>query len=124
MHEMPVTQSLLNMVLEHAEGQRVTDVYLRVGKMSSIVPKSVEVFFDYFSKDTLAQGARLHFEILPIEMVCQECQQPLDLNEWVTDPHHLVIQKAFARGCPCGSKNLRITGGVGCDLVSIEIEGG
>ena len=45
MHEMPVTQSLLKMALDYAQGRLVTDVYLYVGKMSAIVPDSVEVFF-------------------------------------------------------------------------------
>ena len=55
MHEMAVTQAMLNMALEHAKGHRITDIYLQVGRMSAIVPESVEVFFDYLSKDTLAE---------------------------------------------------------------------
>lgn len=121
MHEMPVTQALLDLVLKHAQGQRVTDVYLQVGRLSSIVPESVEVFFAYLSQETLAEGAQLHFEILPIEMTCLDCGAQPDLSEWAAEPYQVVMQKAFARGCPCGRNNLRVTGGVGCDLVAIDV---
>lgn len=122
MHEMPVTQSLLNMVLERAEGHRVTDVYLKVGRMSSIMPDSVEVFFDYLSRETLAEGAQLHFEILPLEMTCQNCGQLVPLDAYAGERPHVMMSKAFVRGCTCGSKNLRVTAGVGFELVSIDIE--
>ncbi|MFN2111068.1 MAG: hydrogenase maturation nickel metallochaperone HypA [Anaerolineae bacterium] len=124
MHEMPVTQAFLDMALEHADGRRVTDIYLQVGRMSAIVPDTVEVFFEYLSKDTLAEGARLHFEILPVAMTCQDCGRQLDLSEWSDDAPHIIMQKAFVRGCECGSKNLRVTGGVTFGLVSIDVEPG
>jgi hydrogenase nickel incorporation protein HypA/HybF len=124
MHEMPVTQAFLKMVLEHADGHRVTDVYLQVGRMSAIVPDTVEVFFEYLSKDTLAEGAKLHFDILPVEMTCQDCGRQLDLSEWSEDAPQMVMQKAFVRGCECGSKNLRVTGGVTFGLVSIDVDPG
>jgi hydrogenase nickel incorporation protein HypA/HybF len=122
MHEMPVTQALLDMALKHAEGRRVTDIYMHVGRMSAIVPESVEVFFEYLSKDTLAEGARLHFERSPLEMTCQDCNQLLDLSEWSERAPQIIMQKAFARGCECGSKNLRVTSGVSFGLVSIDVE--
>ncbi len=122
MHEMPVTQAMLNMALEHAAGQRITDIYLRVGKMSAIVPESVELYFDYLSKDTPAEGAKLHFEIAPMEMTCQDCGRQLDLRDWNDDAPPLIMQKAFARGCECGSKNLRVTGGMSFDMVSLETD--
>jgi hydrogenase nickel incorporation protein HypA/HybF len=121
MHEMAVTQALLDMALRHASGRRITNVYLRIGRMSAIVPDSVEVFFEYLSQDTLAEGAELHFEVTPIEMTCQDCGRQLDLSDWVNDAPHVVMQQAFARGCECESKNLRVSGGVSFGLVSIDV---
>ena len=122
MHEMPLTQSLLNLALKNAGGQRITDIYLEVGRMSVVVPESVEVFFDYLSQETLAEGATLHFDIKPIEMTCLDCGELQDLSEWLDERPHIVMQKAFARACTCGSKNLRVTGGVKFGLVSIDVE--
>lgn len=122
MHEMPVTQALMDMAIAHANGKRITDIYLRVGRMSAIVPGTVEVFFIYLSKGTLAEGATLHFEILPVEMTCQDCGEKQELGEWIQDSPQQVMQKAFARGCTCGGKNLRVTGGVKFGLDSIQVE--
>lgn len=123
MHEMAVTQHLLNLALEHAQGQPITDLYLDVGQMAAIEPQSVEIFFIHLSKDTLAEGARLHFNIIPIEMTCQDCGEPVDLSEWLDLLPQAIMARAFAHGCgACGGKNLRVTGGVAFDLVRIEVE--
>ncbi|MBN1180250.1 MAG: hydrogenase maturation nickel metallochaperone HypA [Anaerolineae bacterium] len=122
MHEMPVTQALLDLALEHAGGRRITDIYLQVGRMAAIVPDSVEVFFEYLSEGTLAEGARLHFEMVPLEMTCLDCGSKQDLSAWADQPPHTILQNAFARGCACGGKNLRVTGGVSFGLVSIDVE--
>lgn len=121
MHEMAVTQSLLDTVLKHAAGRRVTEIYLRVGRLSSIVPESVEIYFDYLSRETPARQAHLHFEIAPAEITCQTCGQTVDIPD-SDDPPPLIIQQAFGRGCGCGSHNLQVTGGVGFDLLRLEIE--
>jgi hydrogenase nickel incorporation protein HypA/HybF len=122
MHEMAVTQAMLDMALEHAQGRRITDIYLEVGRMSAIVPDSVEVFFEYLSEGTLAEGAELHFDIIPVEMTCSDCGHKLDLTEWQEERPHIIMQKAFAEGCQCGSKNLRVSNGVSFGLVSIEVD--
>ena len=122
MHEMPVTQGILNMALEHAQGRRVTNIYLQAGQFSAVVPSSVEIFFGYLSKGTLAESAKLHFEMLPLEMTCQTCGQKADLAEWATERPQLIMGRAIAKGCVCGSKNLRVSGGVSFGMVSIDVD--
>ncbi len=122
MHEMPITQSFLNIALEHCQGRRITDIYLQVGMMSAIVPETVDVFFEHLSKYTLAEGAKLHFTLQPIEMVCQDCGAQVDLSEWMEKPPHLIMVEAFNRGCVCGSKKLRVSDGVSFDVINIEVE--
>lgn len=122
MHEMSVTQAMLDMALEHANGQRITDIYLQVGKMSLIVPECVELYFEYLSRDTLAQGAALHFETAPLELTCLDCGRQVDLSDWADDPPRVIMVEALAQGCECGSNNLRVTGGTGFHMVSLEVE--
>ena len=122
MHEMAVTQAMLNLALEHADGQRITGIFMRVGRVSAIVPESVRMFFDYLGKGTLAEGAALHFEVSPIEMTCQDCGKQADLSGWVDEPPRAVVIHALERGCGCGSKKLRVTAGMGFDMVSIAVE--
>ena len=122
MHEMPVTQAMLNMVLEQAGGRQVLKIRLRVGELSPVVPHSVEMFFEYLSRGTNAQGARLEFERAPLETTCPACGArqvhpvPRDARP------QIVLARALARGCPCGARALQLTGGSGFDLVALEID--
>lgn len=122
MHEMPVTQGILNLALEAAAGRRITDIYLQVGRLAAIVPSSVEVFFDHLSKGTPAEGARLHFAMLPLEMSCLDCGRAADLSAWLDDRPQVIMARAIAQGCVCGSKRLRVTGGVSFGMTRIEVE--
>ena len=123
MHEMVVTQSMLNMAFDHAGKDCITDIYLLVGRMSFVVPESVESYFRYLSKNTRAEGAQLHFEIVPMEMTCQDCGELQDLSGWEDERPNVVMQKAFARACPCGSRSLTVTDGLGFQLASIDVAG-
>jgi hydrogenase nickel incorporation protein HypA/HybF len=122
MHEMSITEAMLNMALEHARGFRITDIYLQVGRMSLIVPESVEFYFEYLSKGTLAEGATLHFEIQPIKMTCMNCGQQADLTDLMDEQPRAIMVQALARGCECGSKSLRVTGGTGFNMLSLGVE--
>ena len=124
MHEMSITQAMLDMALEHAKGHRITDIYLQVGRASLIVPESVEFYFEYLSKGTLAEGARLHFETQPIEMTCVDCGRQADLTDLMDEQPRAIMVQALDRGCECGSKNLRVTGGTGFDMLSLGVEPG
>ena len=119
MHEMAITQALINISLEHAGSREISDIYLRVGQMSAIVPESVDVFFEHLSKDTLAEGAKLHFEIQPIQMTCQDCGKRANIDEWRGQKPHLIMLGAITAGCECGSKKLRVSDGVEFNVISI-----
>lgn len=122
MHEMSITQAMLDLALEHAKGQRITDIYLQVGGMSLVVPESVEFYFEYLSKGTLAEGATLHFETVPLEMTCMDCGQQADLSDLMDEQPRAIMVQALTRGCQCGSNNLRVTGGTGFDMVSLGVD--
>ncbi|MFZ7125335.1 MAG: hydrogenase maturation nickel metallochaperone HypA [Desulfobacterales bacterium] len=119
---MPFTQAILEMALNKAGGRKIRSLHLRVGWLSAIVPDSVEVFFDYLSKGTLAQGARLDFDIVPIQLTCQSCGRIVNLRP---DPQlnpRQALADAFRSGCPCGRGNYKVTDGLGFDLEDITVE--
>ncbi len=113
MHELPVTQSILKIALRHAEAHRakkVTDIYLILGDWSTIIDDSVQFHWDIISENTIAQGATLHFERIPVELFCLNCA-----NTYTPTNKELV--------CPqCGSTRIKISKGDEFNIDSIEIE--
>jgi hydrogenase nickel incorporation protein HypA/HybF len=112
MHELSVTESVLDIACKHAEkaqAAKVTDIYLVIGRLSSIVDDSVQFYWDVISKDTLCENAKLHFRRIPAELVCLDCSNKYELNQELTP-------------CPaCGSARVRVLTGDEFNLESIEI---
>jgi hydrogenase nickel incorporation protein HypA/HybF len=113
MHELAVTESILEICLRHAnnaQAQQVTHVYLVIGQLSSIVDDSVQFYWEMISRDTICSGAVLHFNRIAARMHCNECDQEFELaNRLSPCPH-------------CGSYNLKIIAGEEFFIESIEIE--
>ena len=113
MHELPITESLLEIALRHArkaDAERITQLNIVVGELSSIVDESVQFYWDIVSEGTLAEGAELHFERIAGTLRCMSCGHtfPLDGDSFV---------------CPrCGEKQVVAVGGDDFRLESIEIE--
>ena len=120
---MSVTQEMLGLVLQYAGDRRVTAINLHLGQMASVVQESVQLYFDYLSRGTPAEGAQLNWEVVPMEITCQACGTHVDLAAWAGERPQLVLAQAIERGCPCGSRNLRVTGGAGFGVASLEVEG-
>lgn len=113
MHERAVTESLLEIAMRHASkagAQRITDLYLVVGQLSSIIDESVQFYWDIIADGTPAKGAQLHFKRIPLELSCLDCNN-------IFAP----LQDDFA--CPqCGSSHIKVLAGDEFYLESINIE--
>ncbi len=113
MHELAVTQSLLDLAVRKANehhARRVTDLTLVIGRFASIVDDSVQFYFDALSAGTICEQARLHFRRVPARLACQECQCAYELEQDLVP-------------CPqCGSAKVRVTGGDEFYLESLELE--
>ncbi|HEY68285.1 MAG TPA: hydrogenase maturation nickel metallochaperone HypA [Thermoflexia bacterium] len=84
MHELAVTQSMLDLALEYAGragAQRITRINLVVGELSGIVDDCVQFYFDFVSKGTLAEGAQLAFERQPARLRCRACGHEFALQD-------------------------------------------
>ncbi|RLC94632.1 MAG: hydrogenase maturation nickel metallochaperone HypA [Chloroflexi bacterium] len=113
MHELAVTQSMLDLVLEEAKkagASRVQKINIVLGNLSGIVGDSVEFYFQFLSKDTIAEGASLSFDTRPTQARCRGCGHlfPLQESQWV---------------CPrCADSALEIAAGNELYVDSIEVE--
>jgi hydrogenase nickel incorporation protein HypA/HybF len=112
MHELAVTESILEIATQTAKehaATKVTDIYLRLGQLSSIVDESVQFYWDIISQGTLAEGAELHFTHVPARLRCKDCGTEFELTEELTP-------------CPaCQSITLEIIQGEEFQVDSIEI---
>ena len=76
MHELGVTENIVNIALAkagEAQASKVIRINLVVGELAGFVPDCIQFYFDSLSKDTVAQGAILHFESVPAELRCRDC---------------------------------------------------
>jgi len=112
-HELPVTQSLLEIALKHAEAagaRRIVQLNLVIGEFASIVDDSVQFYWDIISRGTIAEGARLHFERTSGQMRCTVCG-------------HTFSPNGRDYTCPaCGGTQVVVVGGDEFRLDSIEVE--
>ena len=77
MHELAITQSILSLVLAEAAkagAERVTRVSMKAGEWSSIEPDCVEFYFGVLAKGTIAEGADLSIERVPVRFRCENCE--------------------------------------------------
>lgn len=112
MHELSVTQNILSIALKHAgQAEAITDIYLVIGQLSSMVDDCIQFYWDIISEGTIAQGARLHFKRLPAMMRCQHCQTEYPLHE-----------TSFV--CPtCATTNVVLVSGDEFYVESIQVQG-
>lgn len=73
MHELAIAGSVLESVLRHAEGRRVTHVQLKVGHLRQVVPSSLEFGWQLITRDTPADGAVLGIEEVAAVGACRAC---------------------------------------------------
>jgi len=113
MHELSVTQNVLNIALEHAAkagARRILQIDLVIGELSSIVDDSVQFYFDIISRGTMAEGARLVFHRIPATFRCRRCGETFPLEG--PEP-----------ACPrCGNDSMEPIAGTEFYVESIEVE--
>ena len=76
MHELPITQNILKIALKYASqsgATRITDLYLVIGQLSSVIDESIQFYWPIISENTIAQDAILHFKRIPARLECIQC---------------------------------------------------
>ena len=112
MHEYGITESLLRIVEKSARDagvSKVSTVRIVIGALTGFVPESIEFYYERMSQNTVAEGAKLEFELLPITLRCRACGhvfQPQD-RHWV---------------CPeCATSEVDIQGGRELYIKEMEV---
>jgi hydrogenase nickel incorporation protein HypA/HybF len=109
-HELSVSSAIVDTVVRHAAGRRVTSVQVRLGRLRQVVPASLAFYFELVSRDTVCEGARLDQEIVPATLGCARCERAWE------------IELPYFR-CPvCGSADVTVEAGEELEVESIEVE--
>ncbi len=113
MHELPVTQSLLNIALAHAgkaNAKKILGLNIVMGELSSMVDDSIQFYWEIIAKDTIAENAVLRFRRVPAELQCLSC----------AEKYHPIDGDLI---CPnCGHIGAKIIAGEEFMLESIDVE--
>ncbi|WFR73414.1 hydrogenase maturation nickel metallochaperone HypA [Prescottella defluvii] len=108
MHEMAITQSVVDAVCERAAGRSVHSIRLQVGRLCAVVPDAMQFCFELVTEGTVAEGARLDIEEPPGRAHCRGCGEDFSLRD-------LVLL------CPCGSADVEILSGRELRIMSMEV---
>jgi hydrogenase nickel incorporation protein HypA/HybF len=109
MHELGITQEIIEIVSEFSKGAKVTRVVLEIGKLSAILPDAVRFCFDLCSEGTVAEGARLEILEIPRQARCRECGALMTLD------------RPFGR-CGCGNSDLEWLAGEELRIKEMEVD--
>ena len=113
MHELSVTQGILNFALEEAlqrQAVKITALTVALGSLSGIIADSVAIYFPLVAEGTIAEGATLTFRRIPARVSCKDCGTESELPD-------------FRLRCPaCTSRSVDLLSGREAYIESIEIE--
>ena len=109
MHELAITQSVVDMVVERTAGRRVTSVRLEVGALSGVVPDAMQFCYELVTDGTPLAGSTLIIERVDGVARCRTCGSDFNLD-------NLILL------CPCGSADVELLAGKELLVLSVEAE--
>ncbi|HVK21117.1 MAG TPA: hydrogenase maturation nickel metallochaperone HypA [Actinokineospora sp.] len=108
MHELAITQSVVEAITERLGDARVTAVRLEVGQLAGVVSDSLRFCFDVAAQGTTVEGARLEIDEPPGRGRCRDCGAERAF-------HDLILL------CDCGSADIEILAGRELRIRSVEV---
>lgn len=109
MHELAITESLIDAVCKAATGRRVTCVRVEAGALTGVLPDAMEFCFGLAAEGTLAEGAELDLRLIPGTGACRTCGSDIDFDD-------------FILLCPCGSADVSVRTGRELRILSIDVQ--
>jgi hydrogenase nickel incorporation protein HypA/HybF len=113
MHEYSLAQSIMQIVIAEAEkvsARKVTKVTLTLGELAGVLPDSLSFCFDLVTKGTIAVGALLEIEKVPLKGYCPHCEKAF----FIMNHQYLCDQ--------CGNGSIELISGQELQVSHLEIE--
>jgi hydrogenase nickel incorporation protein HypA/HybF len=108
MHELAITESIVEAVAERAGAAKVTRVVIEIGKLTGVVPDAVRFCFDLCAESTALAGAALDIREIGGFAQCRECGAQFTVD-------------GFAALCRCGGGNLEVLRGQELKIREVEL---
>jgi len=83
MHELPLAKSIYRSVMKKADecgATAVVRVVIEAGELREYVELILQKYWDYVSRGSLAEGAKIELITLPATVRCGECGKVYGLN--------------------------------------------
>lgn len=81
MREFSLTQNLLDLALKNSDSRQIVRVHVLIGPFSDEREDSIRFYWRDLAKGSPGEGAKLHFERLPVEAKCLGCTGMFYLDE-------------------------------------------
>jgi hydrogenase nickel incorporation protein HypA/HybF len=107
-HEMAITQSVVDAVVSRMGDAQVRRICLEIGKLSGVVADSVRFCFDLVTEGTTLEGAALDIVQPSGRARCGDCGAEFPLDDL------LVL-------CECGSANRELLTGAELRIREVEV---
>ena len=113
MHEYGLTKEIIRIAESAARREgahKISRISLVVGENAGILPDSIQMYFDFIAKGTLAEGATLQLRMVPVRMRCPRCDKDFE-------------RPLFSFACPdCGALGHPTETGNEFYVESLELE--
>ncbi|GFH62942.1 MAG: H+-translocating [NiFe] hydrogenase complex, nickel insertion protein HypA [Candidatus Desulfovibrio kirbyi] len=120
MHEASLVQELLRIALGAVDTHnadnpanravRIQEIVCDIGLIASVEPQTLTGCFELFAEGTLAEGATLTLNTVPLDCECTACGHTFSLTQ-----RSFVCRR-------CGAGELHFSGGHGLSLTSLRVE--
>ncbi|MEU6643955.1 hydrogenase maturation nickel metallochaperone HypA [Saccharomonospora sp. NPDC046836] len=108
MHELAITQSIVDAVTERFDDTTVSSVRLEIGRLSGVVADAVRFCFDLVAEGTTVAGARLDIDEPMGRARCGDCGSEFELD------YPILL-------CRCGSASVEVLAGNELRILSVEV---
>ncbi len=113
MHEVSIMTEAVRMAVEAAQAagaRRITELRMRIGMLSGVVPEALQFAFEAVAAGSLAENATLTIEQTPARFWCEACKS------------EFVAVKYFAECPQCNTASHALRAGRELELSAMEID--
>ncbi len=108
MHELALSEGVVQLIRERLGEQKVVRVRLEIGRLMAVVPEALQFCFVVCCRGTPLDGAELQIDEIPARGSCRACGAELRLDEAIPL-------------CACGSADVAIVAGDALRIKEVEV---